>query len=221
MKILIVAASVQELSPLKEKAKGIRQISSCLSSWEFAGQWIDVLISGVGMVATSYQLTKLLQTKKYDLIINAGIAGSFDLSVPLGSVFQLKEDVFADMGAEDKEDFLSLNDLNFGAIEYQAYGMLQLNLPEATGATVNTVHGNALSIKAFSQRNNALLESMEGAAVFFVCAIEKQNVVQIRAVSNYVEERNRAAWEIPLAIKNLNNFLYELLLDVETALIKN
>lgn len=220
MEIVIVAASIQELSFLKEKAHEIHRISDDLSTWEVAEKHVDVLITGVGMVATSYHLAKLLQTKQYDVIINAGIAGSFDLTVSLGSVFQVKEDSFADLGAEDKEDFLTLSDLNFGKTNYQPHGNLQLNLPQVISATVNTVHGNAVSIKTFSKRNKAMLESMEGAAVFFVCEKEKQAVVQIRAVSNYVEERKREAWEIPLAIKNLNNFLYEMLLDIDAVLIK-
>ena len=38
--------------------------------------------------------------------------------------------------------------------------------------------------------------------------------VQLRAISNYVERRNKLAWDIPLAIQNLNielsNFLAKL-----------
>ncbi|MNH40683.1 Futalosine hydrolase [compost metagenome] len=50
----------------------------------------------------------------------------------------------------------------------------------------------------------AEVESMEGAAFFYVCLSEGVKCVQLRSISNYVERRNRESWNIPLAIKNLN-----------------
>ena len=44
---------------------------------------------------------------------------------------------------------------------------------------------------------------MEGAAFFYVCLCENIPFLQIRAISNYVEQRNEKNWNIPLAIKNL------------------
>jgi futalosine hydrolase len=52
---------------------------------------------------------------------------------------------------------------------------------------------------------------MEGAAFFYACRKEGVPGLQIRAVSNYVEKRNRDAWQIGLAVKNLNTFAVELL----------
>jgi futalosine hydrolase len=48
---------------------------------------------------------------------------------------------------------------------------------------------------------------MEGAAVFYVAQQEKIPALQIRAISNLVEKRNKDNWDIPLAIKNLNEWL--------------
>jgi futalosine hydrolase len=33
--------------------------------------------------------------------------------------------------------------------------------------------------------------------------------IQLRSISNYVEPRNRSNWNIPLAIKALNDYLLE------------
>jgi len=52
---------------------------------------------------------------------------------------------------------------------------------------------------------------MEGAAFFYACEKAGVKAMQIRAVSNYVEKRNRDNWQIGPAIKNLNNFAVELL----------
>ena len=48
---------------------------------------------------------------------------------------------------------------------------------------------------------------MEGAAFFYVCLVKNIKFIQIRSVSNFVEERNKKAWKIPLAIENLNKEL--------------
>ena len=67
------------------------------------------------------------------------------------------------------------------------------------------------------ERLNPQLESMEGAAFFYACEEYKLPCLQIRAVSNYVEKRNRANWDIPLAIKNLNNFAIEMIKSIALA----
>jgi futalosine hydrolase len=217
MRILVVAATVEEvrsleLGVLSREPEGIQD--SGLPTQDF-----DLLITGVGMVATTFALTKHLAAASYDLVINLGIAGSFDRSIALGDVLEIKQDTFAELGAEDNEDFISIDEIGFGAGTFypttkisDLYNLFNtFNLPQAGAITVNTVHGNEASIKKVAERLNPRLESMEGAAFFYVC--RKMNVpcIQIRAVSNYVEKRNRDAWNIPLAIKNLNTFAAEFL----------
>jgi futalosine hydrolase len=54
---------------------------------------------------------------------------------------------------------------------------------------------------------------MEGAAVFYACEQEGMPCAQIRAISNYVERRNKASWQVDLALKNLNDWLQKFLLE--------
>jgi futalosine hydrolase len=61
------------------------------------------------------------------------------------------------------------------------------------------------------KRLNPHVESMEGAAFFYACMIEKIPCAQIRAVSNFIEKRNRDNWNIALAIKNLNETAIEII----------
>jgi len=179
----------------------------------------DILITGVGMVATALALGRHLANNTYDLAINLGIAGSFDRNIELGEVVEIIEDTFAELGAEDDEEFLPIDQLGFGKGTYYpeasiaGLGALSsaLDIKQATAITVNTVHGNEDSIKKVVERLNPQLESMEGAAFFYACQQFNVQSVQIRAVSNYVEKRNRDNWKIGLAIKNLNTFAVELL----------
>ena len=177
---------------------------------------IFFLITGVGMVATAFALGRHLAANQYDLIINLGIAGSFNRQIAVGSVVEVVEDIFAELGAEDDKDFLSLSKLGFGEERFKAsaritdYKVIE-SVQQATAITVNTVHGNEASIQSITQRLNPQLESMEGAAFFYACQQAGVPGMQIRAVSNYVEKRNRENWQIGLAIKNLNTFAVELL----------
>jgi len=84
-------------------------------------------------------------------------------------------------------------------------------LKQVSAITVNTVHGHEPSIQKLTGRIQPQLESMEGAAFFYACKQAGVPCLQIRAVSNYVEKRNRDAWQIGLAIKNLNSFAAEFL----------
>lgn len=191
MKILVVAATEAEIRPFLDTNP------AC-----------DVLITGVGMVATTYQLTRKLSAEKYDLVINVGIAGSFDGSIELGSVVEVISDGFPELGAEDGENFIDLFSMGFVSPDDAPFknkrlenSFLMEELPKVGGITVNKVHGNEVSIAKALKLFPAEVESMEGAAFFYVCLSEGVKCVQLRSISNYVERRNRESWNIPLAIK--------------------
>ena len=82
------------------------------------------------------------------------------------------------------------------------------------GITVNTVHGNEKSITEIVNRLNPDVESMEGAAVFKVCNEFEVPCMQIRAISNIVEKRNKANWNMPLAVLNLNNQVEKIIMEL-------
>ena len=201
-KTLIVAATYQELSPTFshfgwQETNFIEQLN------------FDVLITGVGMTATAFALGQTLNDS-YGLIVNAGIAGSFNKTIALGSLVNITEDIFSELGAEDGDAFLPIDDLGFGKSAYTSPSVendLIKGLKVVKGITVNTVHGHTTRIEQLLERLPIETESMEGAAVFY--AGERLNIpaVQIRSISNYIEQRNKENWEIGLAIKNLNEWL--------------
>ncbi len=221
MRILIVAATEPEIQKIVADARfsiydcdqGTHISPDLKKVYENAE--ISTLITGVGMVATAFALGKHLASHKYDLAINLGIAGSFDRSIALGEVVEVVEDSFSELGAEDDEAFLTIDQLGFGESVFKSskrlYDFGITNTRQVTAITVNTVHGNEVSIKTLTHRTQPQLESMEGAAFFYACNYAAVPCMQIRAVSNYVEKRNRDAWQIGLAIKNLNNFAVEFL----------
>jgi futalosine hydrolase len=234
MRILIVAATQQEIEPLftvdsEPLAVGSEPTlantdteQSTTANYPLQTENF-ILVTGVGMVATAFALGRHLATNQYDLAINLGIAGSFDRSLDLGEVVEVTTDMLAELGAEDDEAFLPIEQLGFGESAFSASttlsGIFSQNdiagndmlLKQTSGITVNTVHGNEYAIRKITGRVNAQIESMEGAAFFYACRKAGLPCLQIRAVSNYVEKRNRDSWKIGLAIKNLNTFADALL----------
>jgi len=177
---------------------------------------IPYVITGVGMTATAYTLGKTLtQQQDNSFVVNVGIAGSFDRNIPLGEVLAIKSDTFYELGAENGDKFLSIEELGFGNGTYHAdYPAINLKLPQHEAITVNKVHGNEESIqKVLMKHPNVKAESMEGAAVFYVCTMERIPSMQVRAISNYVERRDKSTWKIDLALKNLNDWLRKFILE--------
>lgn len=163
----------------------------------------DILISGVGMINACFGLTKYLQEKTPDIIINIGIAGAFKKEYILGDVLEVSQDCFSEIGVQNRDSFLNMSDIGFDVDTTFQYSP-QTNLVQARGITVNTVHGKNEAIKEVVKRLNPDLESMEGAAFMMVCQKFNIRFIQIRSVSNYVEERNKEKWNLDLAIRNLN-----------------
>ena len=200
MKLLIVAATSTELKQVFEHFNLPAQ--NFIETSQF-----DILITGVGMTATAFALGQNLSAK-YNLVLNVGIAGSFDKNIPLGTLINIETDTIAELGAEDLDHFLTIDELGFGTNTFGATYSLT-GLQNTNAITVNKVHGNADSITKTIAMFSPTIESMEGAAVFYACQQLKIPCAQVRAISNYVEPRNRDNWQIGLAVKNLNAWVIE------------
>ena len=223
MYILIVSATSIEIEPLLKNMYFVSTKGHNLNSYKYRDFDIDVLITGIGMVTTAFYLGKTLQSYKYDVAINMGIAGCFDKNIPLGEVFNITSDRFSELGAENGEYFLSLIDLKLIEEDSFPYNNMELinesefkseiikQLPKVKAITVNTIHGNEDNIVKVKNLFNPVLESMEGAAFHYACKLQNLKHIQIRSVSNYIEKRNKNAWNISLAINNLNSKLIEIL----------
>ena len=227
MKILLVAATFFEIRPFLEKLTLLGKQNEYVSRYRYHDLDIDLLIPGVGMVPTAYLLGRQLALHYYDLAINAGIAGTFHKSLPLGSVVNVVEDCVPELGAEDGDRFLSVFELGLTDPDAQPYrggklvndpqeynlpgpGKVIRNLQKVRAITSNTTRGNAQSIARIRRIAEADIETMEGAAFFYACLSEKVPCLQIRSVSNRVEERDKSRWNLDLALKNLNRVLWDI-----------
>lgn len=185
------------------------------ASYRFGDHDVDVLTTGVGMIATAAWCSRTFAAEHYDLALNVGLCGSFDASLAAPDVVHVTADRIAELGAEDGDDFLTIHQLQLlGENDFPFDGGLLVNtnppplpslatLQSVTGITVNTVHGNERTIAAVRDRYDPDVESMEGAAFMYASLIAGVPFAQVRAVSNAVVRRNRGAWKIDEAIRAL------------------
>ena len=219
MKILVVAAAAFEISPFLKKLILVKKENEHFVHYRAGNKCIDILMPGIGMMVTAFHMGRRLTQEKYDLAVNAGICGSYIHQVGIGNVVEVVEECIVDIGAEEKDRFLTVFDLGLSDPNSAPYtnGIMINNrsfesdvirkLPKVKGATVNLIPGRNQNIKNSGIVYSPDIETMEGAAFFYACLWEGIPFTQIRAVSNYVEERDKSKWNISLAVKNLNRIL--------------
>jgi futalosine hydrolase len=218
MSVLIVAATAMEIAPV---VADLQQSSAPgrLTQYTSRGRDVDVLVTGVGMVATAVWCARTLAERRYTPAVNLGVCGSFDSALPPGSVVHVTADRIVELGAEDGDVFLSIDELNLLGHDEHAElrnpappdSAVLRGLPAVRGITVNTVHGNERSIAAVTARFHPQVESMEGAAFMYACLVNDVRFAQVRAVSNAVERRNRGAWKMDVAVERLSQTALALL----------
>lgn len=203
MNLLVVAATKSEIAPLL-----VNDTTA------------DILITGVGIPATIFQLQNKLSQKKYDLVIQAGIAGTFNKSFEKSEVFLVQEDTFADIGIDENGTFKTLFEMGFASANEHPYTNSWLKndhpifkenlLPAAKAITVNKIISDRMQVEKLRDKFKPAIESMEGAAFHYVCLLQKVNFLQLRSVSNMVGERDKSKWKMKEAIEALNNELQKL-----------
>ena len=174
--------------------------------------------TGVGLLSSAVSFTRLMLEQKPDLVIQAGIAGSFDSSFPPGKVVVVKEELLGDTGVEEDGSWKDIFDLGLEQINnvpfqnkkltnpwLQQYNLLKL--PEVTGITINEITTRTERIHTLQQKYNPAVESMEGAALHYTAGLWNIPFIQIRAISNYVGERDKSKWHMKEAVENVNSVL--------------
>ncbi|HLG58582.1 MAG TPA: futalosine hydrolase [Vicinamibacterales bacterium] len=225
MRILVVTATGAEVGPLVAGLRRTAERGPRVTNYSSADHDVDVLVSGVGMVATASWASRVLARERYDLALNVGVCGSFDRSIEPGSVVHVVSDCLPELGAEDGDAFLTVQQLRLlddnehpfsgGRLVNQSPPVnATLNgLRTVDGITVNTVHGDEPSIACVTRRFSPQVESMEGAAFMYACLSHGLPFAQVRAVSNIVERRKRDAWKLPEAIGALAHTAQRILND--------
>ena len=214
MNLLLVAATAKEIAPFLTYYRNEK-----LSDLNYN---IDILISGIGLTATTYNLSKQIYFKRPDRIIQAGVAGCFNEKISLGSVVAIQQDTIADESVIELKKLRSLFDLKLvpqNKFPYKKGWLLNPNknllaqsgLKTVKAISVNQITTSKQMIRFYKKEFQPVTESMEGAALHYVCLMEKIPFLQLRSISNYIGERNKKKWDMNESITNLNRELIRII----------
>lgn len=165
-------------------------------------QEIVLLRTGVGPVNAAHALTLQLARERADAVVACGVGGAYANTLNLLDVACAETEIYADLGAETPDGFLDMSQLGFPVVEGEPplFNQLPLSLfpspRRVPFATCTTCTGTDTKGREIAARTGAAIESMEGAALVHVCLRLGVPVGELRAVSNVVGNRDRAAWRL-------------------------
>ena len=133
----------------------------------------------------------------------------------------IKQEAIADQSVIELDQLKTLFDLKLvpqdqypfskGWLLNKSEVLKKVKLKKVNGVSVNEITTSKQKLKFYKEIFEPVVESMEGAALHYVCLMEKIPFLQIRAVSNYIAERNKKNWNMKESIINLNNELIGIL----------
>jgi nucleoside phosphorylase len=156
----------------------------------WVGSSARVLACGIGPVEAAAATAASLVAHRPDAVLHVGIAGARrSADVPLRSVVIGLRSTYSDIAAA----------IPVERVLAPAPAMLaaaRAALPEAQVLEIATSAGVGRS-------TGAPIEAMEGFGVLRAAALAGVPAIEVRVVSNVVEERDRSRWDIPGALAAL------------------
>lgn len=186
-----------------------------------AGESVALQHSGVGKANAAAATALLLENLQPEAVIHFGCAGAYLSSgLNVGDLILASEEIYGDEGVAAPDGFLDMQQLGFALAErggerwfdrfptdpeLLAHGHRLLGrdlTPQRHVAigpmvTVSTCSGTALAGQLLAERTDGLGENMEGAAVAQLCARYGVPLLEIRGISNLVEDRDLSRWDLP------------------------
>lgn len=176
-----------------------------------------VAVLGVGLLEMSANLAAMLHRQKFSYVALVGICGAFEnRGLDICDVVRVDSEMVGDMGVEESDGtFLPWGRLGGGTPKLYEAPTLECapdfikSLKGVSGLSVNCCTGTAALAETRAILFDCDVESMEGASVLAVCSAFGVPGYEIRAVSNFVGVRNKAAWKIPEALLALKNAVFD------------
>lgn len=191
--------------------------------------YVAYAASGIGKTNAAHTATILLGKYAPELIILFGIGGAYpSAGLKIGDIAIAKKEIYGDEGVMVKDGFhgakaIGIPFLKRGRKKYFNEFPLDKRLIKLVArhsslvtkagnfVTVSTCTGTRKRALEIEKRYSAICENMEGAAVAHVCAAYGLSLLEIRGISNIVEDRDKAKWDLMLAADNCQKVVMELL----------
>jgi len=231
--LLLLSATEREAAPTLEALAAVPAAVPLGRAWEgrVAAGEVVLLVAGVGKVNTAAALALALQRWQPRAVLQFGIGGAYVGSfLSVGMAALASAEVHVDCGAGHGSSWRDLRSLGFPLLEgppprYNEIptdaaltGLLaeRLRLPGVRFATSEQVTGDPDEAERVQRAHDVSIESMEGAAAAQVCLALGVPFAELRAVSNIVGERDRTAWDVPAAVRAVNEAVATALAEAGT-----
>lgn len=178
---------------------------------------VIVCICGIGKANAAHGTALLIEKFKPNLVYVIGVAGAYPSSgLHIRDIVVAEKEIYGDEGLLAKDGFRTMNEILSNAVQNEFIMQIpeQLKNYKSRGnfITASTCTGTLEKGREVEQRFNALCENMEGAAIAQICSLSKIPVVEIRGISNIIEDRTGeplSKSDILKAAKNVQKFFLE------------
>ncbi len=225
MDILIVSPTFISLQKFISQLQLIDNYGKNYARFQLAENEFDILISGYGGSIVSHWLNKAIQRKNYDLVIHLGRSFSLDDKSEVGSLVNVVDDYFGDMGFAVDSGFQSFFDFELiskeenpfhnGLLENPSdYSEILTSFRKVSGMTCNTIPANLFQIGEIYIKNYPEVISSEGASVLYACLESNVDLIQLSYVAGKLESATDRLNIEDAEIDTINQVLEELLIKL-------
>jgi futalosine hydrolase len=207
-RILAVVATDKELTALARELEPAPLIVGPYRGCSTATA--DLLVGGIGPAAAAAATATALALGSYDVCLSLGICGAYRGTAEIGDTVVATGLVAADLGADSPDGFLGTGALGWADDVAPVDPALLKSVVDLLGdvvtgpvLTVSTVTGTRARADELGLRHGAVAEAMEGWGVLTAALPHGLPVVEVRTVSNLVEDRDTSRWDIALALTAL------------------
>ena len=230
-RVVVTASTRMELSQLLDAASA-HPFSGAghLPVWraELPGLELFIAQTGLGKANAACAATVLCERLAPELLINTGCGGAFPgFGVGVGDIAVADSECFADEGVLTPDGWRGLDLIGIPLYEgrgERVYNRVPLPPEPARRAlehaaaegfvaalgpflTVSTCSGTSRRGEEMLRRFPGICENMEGAAVAHVALIYGVPCLELRGISNMVEDRDMSRWDLKRAVAEVQRFL--------------
>jgi futalosine hydrolase len=224
----LIRAALQDCA--QESVNGIDVISGTISGSEIA-----LAHSGIGKAAAAATAVSVLSSCQPEALLLFGCGGAYlGTTLGLGDLALASGEIFGDEGVVTPTGFQDLAETKLAMrrtpeklynnwptdkeLHDWAQPLLQahatnnkIKLRSGPFVTVSTCTGSTVVATKIVQRTKGICENMEGAAVALACQQLSTPLLEVRGISNLVEDRDTSRWDLPAGMAAAQRAVLELL----------
>lgn len=223
--VVVLAATAGERSAIAAAMAGAVTEQVAGRTWTRGGVGahpVVLVTGGLGAVNTAQALTCALQGVRPAWVLQIGVGGAFPAAaLAVGDLAVADTEYYGDVGVRTAAGWQPAEALGIPLVEcdgvalynrfeadasWVAWAVSRLHSRAAPGGarmavgpflTVQECTGTAVLAAERYARWQPICENMEGAAAAHICRLYGVPLVEIRGISNVVEDRRRESWDLP------------------------